>query len=208
MCTTINNSWGYNAADHSHKSLEELVHLLVKASGYDANLLLNVGPKPDGTIQPEFVERLAEVGDWLRENGESIYGTRGGPITPRPWGVTTHKGSRVYVHVLDWPDPVLALPRPPRPVQRARYLADGREVPFEVDRDALLLRLDPRAADPIDTIVVLELAEATMTGRRAPGHTVDSGCQGRRSASTRPGTIGECGRASLHSSGGSPSPSP
>jgi alpha-L-fucosidase len=167
MCTTINNAWGYNEGDTRHKSLEELVHLLVKAAGYDANLLLNVGPKPDGTIQPEFAERLREVGDWLGKNGESVYGTRGGPITPRPWGVTTHKGNRVYVHVLDWPDKVLALPRPPRPVKAARYLADGREVPFSVDADALLLRLDPEAADPIDTIVVLELAEAIMTSASA-----------------------------------------
>jgi alpha-L-fucosidase len=163
MCTTINNAWGYNAGDTRYKSLKEIVHLLVKAGGYDANLLLNVGPKPDGTIQPEFVERLAEVGDWLEKNGESVYGTRGGPITPRPWGVTTHKGSRVYVHVLDWPDKVLALPLPPRPVKAARYMADGSEVPFSRDADALLLRLDPEKADPLDTIVVLELAEAIMT---------------------------------------------
>jgi alpha-L-fucosidase len=162
MCDTMNRSWGYNADDERYKSLKELVHLLVKAAGYDANLLLNVGPRPDGTIQPEFVERLKEMGAWLEKNGESIYGTRGGPITPRPWGVTTHSRGRVYVHVLDWPDRVLAVPRPPRPVESARYLADGREVPFSVDADALLLRLDPEAADPIDTIVVLDLARAIM----------------------------------------------
>ena len=90
------------------------MQLLVKAAGYDANLLLNVGPRPDGTIQPEFVKRLAEVGEWLKKNGETIYGTRGGPLPPRPWGVTTQKGDRVFVHVLDWKDAVLALPRPPK----------------------------------------------------------------------------------------------
>jgi len=158
MCDTINNSWGYNAEDKSYKSLEQIVHLLVKAAGYDANLLLNVGPRPDGTIQPEFVERLREVGDWLAKNGESIYGTRGGPIPPRPWGVTTHAGDRVFVHVLDWPDRVLALPKLARTVRGAHYLKDGRDVPVSLDADALLLRLDPDAADPIDTIVVLELA--------------------------------------------------
>ncbi len=175
MCDTINASWGYNEDDESHKSLKDVVHLLVKAAGYDANLLLNVGPKADGTIQPEFAERLREVGDWLKKNGESVYGTRGGPITPRPWGVTTQKGNRVYVHVLDWPDTVLALPQPPRPVKAARYLADGREVPFDVDADALLLRLDPDAGDPIDTIVVLELAQAIMTTRRPPGRIDETG---------------------------------
>jgi alpha-L-fucosidase len=160
MCDTINNSWGYDARDTHYKSLKELVQLLVKAAGYDANLLLNVGPRPDGTIQPEFVSRLKEVGDWLARNGESIYGTRGGPIPPRPWGVTTHRGDRVYLHVLDWPDKVLALPRPTRAVAGVSYLKDGREVPFHLEDDALLLRLDPAATDPIDTIVVLQLAPA------------------------------------------------
>jgi alpha-L-fucosidase len=101
MCDTINNSWGYNKTDGRHKSTKQLVQLLVKAAGYDANFLLNVGPRPDGTIQPEHVSRLAEVGQWLQKNGETIYGTRGGPLPPRPWGVTTRKGDRVFVHVLD-----------------------------------------------------------------------------------------------------------
>jgi alpha-L-fucosidase len=133
------------------------VHLLVKAAGYDANFLLNVGPRPDGTIQAEHASRLAEVGQWLQKNGESIYGTRGGPLPPRPWGVTTHKGSRVYVHVLDWKDPVLALPRPSRGVKSATLLSGGAPVRFTLDKDALLLRLDPKSLDPLDTIVVLEL---------------------------------------------------
>jgi alpha-L-fucosidase len=162
MCDTINNSWGYNKDDTRHKSTKELVRLLVKAAGYDANLLLNIGPKPDGTIQPEFVERLKEVGAWLAANGESVYGTRGGPVPPRPWGVTTQKGHRVYVHVLDWPDKVLALPKPARPVKAASLLKGARTVVFHEDADALLLHLGPEAADPIDTVVVLELAEAVL----------------------------------------------
>jgi alpha-L-fucosidase len=158
MCDTINNSWGFNKTDGRHKSTKEIVHLLVKAAGYDANLLLNVGPRPDGTIQPEFVSRLKEVGDWLAKNGETVYGTRGGPLTPRNWGVTTHRGNKVYVHVLDWKDAVLPVTRPPKPVKAATYLRDGKPVAFTVDKDALLLRLDPKTLDPLDTIVVLELA--------------------------------------------------
>ncbi len=157
MCDTMNNSWGYNQEDNRFKSTKQLVQLLVKAAGYDANLLLNVGPRPDGTLQPEFVERLREVGEWTAKNGETVYGTRGGPFPPRPWGVSTHKGDRVYLHVLDWSDPVLALPRPPKRLRSASYLKDGRAVPFTEEKDALLLHLDPAAADPIDTIVVLEL---------------------------------------------------
>jgi alpha-L-fucosidase len=157
MCDTINHSWGYNKNDGSYKSTKQIVQLLVKAAGYDANLLLNVGPRPDGTIQPEFVKRLAEVGEWLKARGETIYATRGGPVTPRPWGVTTQKADRVYVHVLDWKDAVLSLPRPTKAVRSATLFGTAKPVPFTLDKDALLLRLDPKAFDPIDTIVVLEL---------------------------------------------------
>jgi alpha-L-fucosidase len=157
MCETINNSWGYNKSDSRYKSTKQIVQLLVRSAGHDGNLLLNVGPRPDGSIQPEFVDRLKEVGDWLAKNGESVYGTRGGPLPPRNWGVTTHKGSKVYVHVLDWKDPVLSIARPTKAVRSAKYLRDGKPVAFTLDKDALLLRLDPKALDPIDTIVVLEL---------------------------------------------------
>ena len=159
MCDTINNSWGFNKNDGSYKSTRALVQLLVKSAGYDANFLLNVGPRPDGSIQPDFVKRLAEVGDWLKSKGETIYGTRGGPISPRPWGVTTQKGDRVYVHVLDWKDAVLTLPKFDRPVKSAAYFVGGKAVPVTADKDALTLRLDPSAFDPIDTIVVLELGK-------------------------------------------------
>jgi alpha-L-fucosidase len=157
MCDTINNSWGFNKNDGSNKSTRALVHLLVKSAGYDANFLLNVGPRPDGSIQPEFVKRLAEVGDWLKAKGETIYGTRGGPVAPRSWGVTTQKGDRVYVHVLDWSDSVLSLPRPAKAVKSASLFGTARPVGFTLDKDALLLRLDPKGLDPIDTIVVLDL---------------------------------------------------
>ncbi len=159
MCETINNAWGYNKNDSRYKTTKQIVQLLVKSAGYDANLLLNVGPRPDGSIQPEFVERLAEVGDWLKAKGETIYGTRGGPLPPRPWGVTTQKGNRVFVHVLDWPDAALALPRPSKAVKAASYFGSAKPVPFKLEKDSLVLRLDPAALDPVDTIVVLEMAQ-------------------------------------------------
>jgi alpha-L-fucosidase len=91
-CDTISGAWGFNINDRRYKDTKTLVHMLVRAAGYNSNLLLNVGPMPDGRIQPEFAERLRDVGAWLAAHGESIYGTRGGPVTPRPWGVTTHEG--------------------------------------------------------------------------------------------------------------------
>ena len=110
MAETMNNSWGYNAGDSKHKSVKRLLHTLVRAAGANANFLLNVGPRPDGTIQPEHVERLSRIGDWMAENGESIYGTRGGPVAPRHWGVTTREGSTVYLHALEPEDGLVVLP--------------------------------------------------------------------------------------------------
>jgi alpha-L-fucosidase len=75
--------------------------LLVKASGYGANLLLNIGPMPDGDIQPEFKERLAYMGSWLQTYGASIYNTKGGYIHPQNWGCVTQRGDTMFVHVLN-----------------------------------------------------------------------------------------------------------
>jgi alpha-L-fucosidase len=156
MCETMNGAWGFNLLDTRYKSTKELLQLLVKAAGYDANLLLNVGPMPNGKIQPEFVSRLQEIGRWLARNGESVYGTRGGPVPPRPWGVTTRKADKVYVHVLDSPDAVLALPRLPRPVTKA-YRLGGAPVAVVSSPDAVSLHVGSER-DPLDTVVVLELA--------------------------------------------------
>ena len=117
---TMNDSWGFNITDHHFKSTHDLIQYLVKAAGRDANLLLNIGPRPDGTVQPEAAERLRQMGEWLDANGVSVYGTRGGPIPPRPWGVTTQRGDTVCVHGLDWPDRPLALPALGRRVRNRR----------------------------------------------------------------------------------------
>lgn len=157
-CETINGAWGYNASDKRFKSTRDLVHYLVRAAGYNANFLLNVGPMPNGRIQPEFVTRLHEVGQWLGKNGESIYGTRGGPVSPRPWGVTTRKGNKIYVHVLNWTDSVLAMPKLPAKVKSAKLLMDGRTLDFrEDDKYGFLLTIPQDAADPFDTVIVLEM---------------------------------------------------
>jgi alpha-L-fucosidase len=158
MCETMNGAWGFNLLDTKYKSTRDLVQLLAKAAGYDANLLLNVGPMPNGKIQPEFESRLKEMGGWMAKNGESIYGTRGGPIPPRSWGVTTRNGKKVYVHVLDWPDSVLAIPRAGlgTKAKKAYFLDDKAPVAITSGVDAVSLQLGSRR-DPLDTVVVLEL---------------------------------------------------
>jgi alpha-L-fucosidase len=161
---TVNRSWGYNASDSDYKSARELVRYLVRAAGSNANFLLNVGPRPDGTIQPEFVERLQQIGQWLKDNGDSIYGTRGGPIAPHPWGVTTQRNNTVFLHILDWPDPVLLLPPLPAAV-KAAYTAKGHlpvefsKVDLSESEFGLLLKLPPRSPGDYDTVIVLELAK-------------------------------------------------
>jgi len=154
-CETVNNSWGYNAKDKKFKSAKELIHYLARAAGHNANFLLNVGPRPDGTIQPEFVERLKEVGAWLAKYGESIYGTRGGPIPPRDWGVTTRKGTKVYLHLLKLEDEVLAFPKFGA-VKSASLLKDGSKVEILENQMGYMLRVPMDARDPIDTVLVLQ----------------------------------------------------
>lgn len=156
-CETMNGSWGFKATDNDYKSTKDLIAYVAGAAGNNANFLLNVGPMANGRIQPEFVTRLREVGAWMATNGESIYGTRGGPIGPRPWGVTTQKGQTVYVHVLDWEDTALALPPLPAKIRAARLLADGRPVPFTSVPDGVVLQLPKRAPDDYDLVVKLEL---------------------------------------------------
>jgi alpha-L-fucosidase len=159
-CETINGAWGYNANDKRFKSTKDLIHYLVRAAGYNANFLLNVGPMPNGRIQPEFVDRLKQVGAWLERNGETIYGTRGGPLSPRPWGVTTRKGNKVYLHILNWPDPVLAMPRMPKKVKSVTLFKDGAKLDFyEHDKYGFFIRNPQGFTDEYDTIVVVELAE-------------------------------------------------
>jgi len=152
-CDTINGAWGYNASDKRFKSATQLIQYLVKAAGNNANFLLNVGPMPNGKIQPEFTERLHAMGEWLRKNGDSIYGTRGGPVKPRPWGVTTQKAGKIYVHVFDWPDELLALPKL-ADVKTAALLANGQRVDLRQVDGGTILRL-PEGRDPVDTIIVL-----------------------------------------------------
>ncbi|HKB12334.1 MAG TPA: alpha-L-fucosidase [Vicinamibacterales bacterium] len=156
-CETMNGAWGFNITDRRYKSTRDLVRYLARAAGADANFLLNVGPMPNGRIQPEFVTRLHEIGGWLSKNGEAIYGTRGGPIAPRPWGVTTKKGNRVYVHALDVPDGRLLLPPLGAKIRGARFLATGAGATFSEHDFGVVLEIPSASTDPFDTVVALDL---------------------------------------------------
>lgn len=157
---TMNNSWGFNITDDHYKSTAGLIRYVVRAAGMNANFLLNVGPMPNGEIQPEFVERLAEIGTWTKQYGQSIYGTRGGPLPAGPWGVTTQRGSTVYVHVLDCNQPLLALGGIPRSVRSAKLLRDGSSVEVSVVKGGLVLKLPEAQPEEVDRVIELELEPA------------------------------------------------
>ena len=108
-CQTINGSWGFDITDDKYKSTKELLHLLIRTAGTGANLLLNVGPMPNGKIQTECVERLQQMGEWMDKYGYTIYGTKQGFTLPQSWGAITNKGKTYYIHILEKDTPSITL---------------------------------------------------------------------------------------------------
>lgn len=139
------------------KSLKECVQTLVRCAGADGNLLLNVGPMPTGKIETRQAERLREIGAWLAKNGEAIYDTRGGPLKPGLWGVCTHRGNRVYLHILDWSPGEIRIPDLGVAVTGGRLLG-GKNVSLSRRDGSYVLIIPKEDRQDIDTIVVLELA--------------------------------------------------
>ncbi|HOE10259.1 MAG TPA: alpha-L-fucosidase [bacterium] len=154
-CITIGTQWAWKPADEI-KSVSECIHTLVRCVGGDGNLLLNVGPMPDGRIEPRQAARLQKIGEFLNQCGESIYGTRGGPFPPDSWGAGTHKEKNIYVHVLNWDSDKLILPPIKKRIVRNSILNGG--VCF-VKQTAEGIEISTREANKkkIDTVIVLEL---------------------------------------------------
>ncbi|MGH9630962.1 MAG: alpha-L-fucosidase, partial [Bryobacteraceae bacterium] len=160
-CVTINNdSWGYNKYETDFKTPRDLIRMLVEVVSKGGNLLLNVGPKPDGTIQNEFVTRLNAMGDWMKVNSESIYGTTASPFAKLPFfGRSTAKGNKVYLHVFQWPaDGKLRVPGLKNKVQSASLLADAsKNLSTSRDGDDIIVALPPAAPDEVASVVALTL---------------------------------------------------
>ena len=152
-CETMNRTWGYNIEDQDYKSTKTLIHLLVRAAGKNANLLMNVGPQPNGELPATAVLRMKEMGEWMAQYGETIYGTRGGDVEPHVWGVSTRKGNRLFIHVLDYQDKALYLPLKAK-VKKAIRFVDGTPIAFSQDKEGVLLKF-PEV--PTETDYVVEL---------------------------------------------------
>ena len=161
-CMTIGRQWAWKPNDEV-KSLEQCLHNLIRSAGGDGNLLFNVGPKPDGTIEPLQVERLKEMGRWLNKYGHSIYGTRGGPFKPADWGVSTRKGNTVYLHILKWSgeSPKITIPDIGTDIVKAT-LAVGGEVKYTKTGDSFVIEFDGKLLQPVNTIVEIEYAGNVM----------------------------------------------
>lgn len=157
-CETINGSWGYNITDRNYKSTKQIIHYLVNAAGRNSNLLLNVGPMPNGEIQAEFRDTLTKAGLWLQQYGHTIYGSRGNVMPPQPWGVATAKGRMIYVH---WLKPAeggrLFLPGVKQRIKKATLLSEGTALKFKQQQDGILIDTDGVEVDRINTIIQLEI---------------------------------------------------
>ena len=157
-CETINRSWGFNLQDRSNKSAKELIQYLVKAAGYGSNFLLNVGPMPNGKIQPDHRELLAEMGQWMQRHGETIYGTTAGTIPPQDWGVSTQRGKKLYLHVLDFSGEVLFIPNAGHlKFSDMSFYPSGQKVAVEVAKNGWLIELPQTQRNNVDTIIEVEL---------------------------------------------------
>jgi alpha-L-fucosidase len=155
-CVTLCEQWAWKPNDRM-KSLKECIDLLVGNAGRDGNTLLNVAPMSNGEIEPRQVERLREIGRWMKQYGESIYGTRGGPLKPAPWGVTTCKGDRVFVHVLKWPDDgPLNVPVLDKKVVASRLLGGGNVEVKQTDA-GVMIAVPPSGRQRLDTVIELKL---------------------------------------------------
>jgi alpha-L-fucosidase len=163
VCMTMNHTWGYKSYDDDWKSTEDLLHKLIDIASKGGNFLLNVGPKPDGTIPQASIDRLAEIGNWMEVNSESIYGTEASPFRRPWWGRCTRKdlesgNTRLYLQVFDWPeDKILLVPVKNEVVQC--YALSDNEAKFDVEKteEGLVVRLEGEATDEISSVVVLDI---------------------------------------------------
>lgn len=157
-CETMNGMWGYKITDQDYKSAETLIHYLVKAAGRNANLLMNIGPQPDGCLPEVAVDRLKKVGEWMNTYGETIYGTRGGIVAPHPWGVTTQKQNRLFVHILNLKDKALFLPTGNVRIKKAIDFVTRQPVRMQKCEGGILLTLN-QVPTCVDKVLELELLQ-------------------------------------------------
>lgn len=158
VCMTMNDTWGYKSYDDNWKSTKVLLQTLVDIVSKGGNFLLNVGPTAEGLIPAPSIERLKEIGKWMETNGEAIYGTTASPFHYLPWGRSTQKGNKLYLHVFDWPvDGKLSVPLLNN-VNKA-YLLNNPGKPLRIKNSGLnkSIEVPAFAPDQYVSVVVLEM---------------------------------------------------
>ena len=155
-CETMNGMWGYKITDQDYKSTKTLIHYLAKSAGKNANLLMNIGPQPDGELPAVALQRLAEMGEWMKTYGETIYGTRAGIVAPHDWGVSTQKGNRLFVHVLKLQDQSLFLPLGNRKVKKVFDFVSKKPLKMQKCNGGIILDLGAIPTE-IDKVVEIQL---------------------------------------------------
>jgi alpha-L-fucosidase len=161
-CMTMNTTWGYKFYDNQWKSTETIVRNLIDIASKGGNYLLNVGPTSEGLIPQPSIDRLREVGDWMRTNGTAVYGTTASPFaTQLAFGRATSKPGRVYLHVFDWPkDGNLRVPSWGQSVKKAYLLASPKPaLKFTREEDGITVRLPAKSPDSIASVIVLEIGK-------------------------------------------------
>lgn len=158
VCETINGSWGFNLQDQKHKSDKELIRYLISAAGYGSNLLLNVGPMPNGKIQEKHSSSLLSIGKWLEKNGQTIYGTHQGPVPPSDEIVSTQKGDEIYLHVLDEKSNTYFIPGFAGQIDKMTF-ASGQKVNYKVNEFGLAFSVPEQERDSIDTIITMRVRQ-------------------------------------------------
>ena len=160
-CMTMNGSWGYKSWDDKWKSTETLIRNLVDIASKGGNYLLNIGPKEDGTIPQESIDRLQQIGAWMKVNSEAIYATKASPLAPLPWGRVTKKETAttttLYFSVFDWPkDGKLFVPGLKNKIISAKLLAGG-DLKVKSKDGGIVMKVPATAPDAIATVIKVEL---------------------------------------------------
>ncbi|EMI56148.1 alpha-L-fucosidase [Rhodopirellula sallentina] len=173
-CMTMRHNWGYDRTDDAWKSPKDIIEFLALCTARGVNLLLNVGPTPEGTFLPEEIERLSEVGQWMQANGESIYGTTCSPVDfDFWWGAMTQKDKTLYLHVLEWPPEGVEFNGIIGKPSKAYFLADPQQralpLSYEADGHVTKIEVPATSPDPRNTVIAVEYETAIKADPDAEG---------------------------------------
>lgn len=168
---TLRHNWGYDKNDDNWKSSGEVIEMISKCACRNSNFLLNIGPRPDGRFTPEELVRLKNVGEWMHQNGEAIYGTKGSPFKGEyEWGSFSVKGNKIFLHLFRWNGETVKLSGIDSNVEKAYLLSNGQAISFKKNSDSdLIIDVPKETLSQIVPIVVLELKDAIhYTEEKAP----------------------------------------